>query len=63
MIGGLVKKHDLEASTAGNVMGPSVVHDFDMDRGAQHRDRHSCPQFKKLKMLIKYDESELKRQS
>ncbi|HBU8230926.1 TPA: phage portal protein [Morganella morganii] len=39
---------------------PVVVHDFDMERGAQHRGIGIlAPIVQKLKMLIKYDESEL----
>ncbi|MCH6238819.1 phage portal protein [Escherichia coli] len=39
---------------------PIVIHDFDMDRGAQHRGMGIlAPIVQRLKMLIKYDESEL----
>ncbi|MGC0122418.1 phage portal protein [Providencia rettgeri] len=39
---------------------PVVVHDFDMERGAQHRGMGIlAPIVQRLKMLIKYDESEL----
>ncbi|WP_438834686.1 phage portal protein [Citrobacter braakii] len=39
---------------------PIVIHDFDMERGAQHRGMGIlAPIVQRLKMLIKYDESEL----
>lgn len=39
---------------------PIVIHDFDMERGAQHRGIGIlAPIVQRLKMLIKYDESEL----
>ncbi|WP_411197252.1 phage portal protein [Klebsiella variicola] len=39
---------------------PIVIHDFDMERGAQHRGVGIlAPIVQRLKMLIKYDESEL----
>jgi capsid protein len=37
-----------------------VVHDFDHERGAQHRGNGILtPVIQRLKMLVKYDESEL----
>lgn len=39
---------------------PHVVHDFDHERGAQHRGNGILtPVIQRLKMLVKYDESEL----
>nr|WP_228714804.1 phage portal protein [Raoultella ornithinolytica] len=39
---------------------PIVIHDFDMERGSQHRGMGIlAPIVQRLKMLIKYDESEL----
>lgn len=39
---------------------PHVVHDFDHERGAQHRGNGILtPVIQRLKMLVKYDQSEL----
>jgi capsid protein len=51
----------MAAYTAGNLLGrPHVVHDFDHERGAQHRGNGILtPVIQRLKMLVKYDQSEL----